>query len=363
MPLYLGVMSGTSLDGLDVALVEQSGHTRLLATRFVPMPASLRQELLALCSPGQDELARCAIAEQHWVQLAAEAILNLLGEQRLSPQAIRAIGSHGQTIRHEPRRGFTIQIGNPALLAELTGINVVADFRRRDVAAGGQGAPLVPAFHEAVFGDRSKARAVLNIGGFSNLSLLSPGQPSYGFDCGPGNVLMDAWVWRHMAQPFDRNGDWAAQGTVVQPLLDAMLAEEFFTTKGPKSTGRELFNPAWLDEHLARYEAMRPEDVQATLLELTASSICDSLMAAQPDTEELLVCGGGAHNQALMHRLQALLPRSQVLSTQSHGVPPDWVEAMAFAWLAHCCLEGIPANRPRVTGARGNRILGAIYPA
>ncbi|EWC43012.1 anhydro-N-acetylmuramic acid kinase [Pseudomonas stutzeri] len=364
MPFYLGVMSGTSLDGLDVALVEQSSSTRLLATRFALLPTALRQELLALCSSGQDELARAALAEQQWVRLTAETIAELLDQQQISPRAIRAIGSHGQTVRHEPQRGFTIQIGNPALLAELTGITVVADFRRRDVAAGGQGAPLVPAFHESLFGgDAQQARAVLNVGGFSNLSLLSPGQPSYGFDCGPGNVLMDAWTQRHLGQPFDRNGAWAASGAVNRELLTAMLSEAFFTARGPKSTGRELFNLDWLDAHLEHRKGLHPEDVQATLLELTASSISESLLAAQADTTELLVCGGGAHNTTLMHRLQTLLAQCEVKSTQGYGVPPDWVEAMAFAWLAHCCLEGIPANRPQVTGARGSRILGAIYPA
>ncbi|WP_313026526.1 anhydro-N-acetylmuramic acid kinase [Pseudomonas lopnurensis] len=363
MPLYLGVMSGTSLDGLDIALIEQDSHTRLVATLFQPMPAPLRHELLALCSSGNDELARAAIAEQCWVELAADSIQLLLSEQQISPQAVRAIGSHGQTVRHEPHRGFTIQIGNPALLAELTGIAVVGDFRRRDVAAGGQGAPLVPAFHEAVFGCDRRTRAVLNIGGFSNLSLLSPNVSTRGFDCGPGNVLMDAWIQRKRNLAFDRNGEWAGSGTVDQDLLAALLGEGFFATRGPKSTGRELFNLPWLDAHLTRHAGLRPENVQATLLELTARSISDALLEAQPQTQELLVCGGGAHNDALMQRLQALLPTCEVSSTGTYGVPPDWVEAMAFAWLAHCCLEGIPANRPGVTGARGSRILGAIYPA
>ncbi|MCQ4324736.1 anhydro-N-acetylmuramic acid kinase [Stutzerimonas stutzeri] len=363
MALYLGVMSGTSLDGLDIALIEQGPCTRLLATLFQPMPAQLRHELLALCSPGNDELARAAITEQRWAELAADSIQRLLSEQQLSPQAVRAIGSHGQTVRHEPHRGFTIQIGNPALLAELTGITVISDFRRRDVAAGGQGAPLVPAFHESAFGCHQQIRAVLNIGGFSNLSLLSPSTPSRGFDCGPGNVLMDAWIQREKNLPFDRNGEWAASGMIDQDLLAALLGEDFFATRGPKSTGRELFNLPWLDAHLARHSGLRPEDVQATLLELTAKTISNALLEAQPQTQALLVCGGGAHNSALMRRLQALLPSCEVSSTDRHGVPPDWVEAMAFAWLAHCCLEGIPANRPAVTGARGSRILGAIYPA
>jgi anhydro-N-acetylmuramic acid kinase len=363
MPLYLGLMSGTSLDGLDIALIEQSEKTTLLATHYLPMPEELRAELLALCAPGPDELARAAMAEQQWVRLAAQGMQTLLQQQELSPTSIRAIGSHGQTIRHEPARGFSIQIGNPALLAELTGICVVSDFRRRDVAAGGQGAPLVPAFHEALFGEQHSCRAVLNLGGFSNLSLLAPDQPVRGFDCGPGNVLMDAWIQRQRGDRYDREGAWAASGKVQPELLEALLGDPFFKTQGPKSTGRELFNLDWLDQHLGKQLRLAEADVQATLLELTAISITKALLSAQHDTEELLVCGGGAHNRTLMTRLTALLPGCAVNSTQSHGVPADWVEAMAFAWLAHCCLEGIPANRPSVTGARGLRVLGAIYPA
>jgi len=363
MPLYLGLMSGTSLDGLDIALIEQSEKTTLVATHYLPMPEELRADLLALCAPGPDELARAAMAEQHWVRLAAQGIQTLLQQQELSPTSIRAIGSHGQTIRHEPARGFSIQIGNPALLAELTGICVVSDFRRRDVAAGGQGAPLVPAFHEALFAKQHSCRAVLNLGGFSNLSLLAPDQPVRGFDCGPGNVLMDAWIQRQRGDRYDRDGAWAASGKVQPELLEALLGDPFFKTQGPKSTGRELFNLDWLDQHLGKQLRLAEADVQATLLELTAVSISKALLSAQRDTEELLVCGGGAHNRTLMTRLAALLPGCEVNSTQIHGVPADWVEAMAFAWLAHCCLEGIPANRPSVTGARGLRVLGAIYPA
>jgi anhydro-N-acetylmuramic acid kinase len=361
MPLYLGIMSGTSLDGFDIALIEQTDTCRLLASHYLPMPDDLRQELLTLCSSGPDELARAAMAEQRWVQLAAQGIQTLLSEQNLAAGAIRAIGSHGQTIRHEPARGFSIQIGNPALLAELTGICVVSDFRRRDLAAGGQGAPLVPAFHQALFAT-SKHCAVLNIGGFSNLSLLEPGQEVHGFDCGPGNVLLDAWIDQQQGERFDRDGAWAASGQVQPALLQALLGDAFFQTQGPKSTGRELFNLCWLEQHLARLPNFPAADIQATLLELTARSIIAALTSAQQQTDTLLVCGGGAHNGALMRRLQALLPVTQVSSTDSHGVPADWVEAMAFAWLAHCCLEGIPANRPSVTGARGLRVLGAIYP-
>lgn len=362
MQRYLGVMSGTSLDGLDIALIEQDQHTRLIATHYLHMPAALHAELLALCSSGPDELARAALAEQRWVELAAQGVQTLLAEQQLQPSDIRAIGSHGQTIRHEPARGFSIQIGNPALLAELTDISVISDFRRRDIAAGGQGAPLVPAFHEALFATGQRC-AVLNVGGFSNLSLLQPERPVHGFDCGPGNVLLDAWIQLQRGERFDRDGAWAASGEIIPELLHALLNDPFFQTRGPKSTGRELFSLEWLQQHLAQLPSYTSADVQATLLEMTAQSIIDSLTAAQQDTETLLVCGGGAHNGALMRRLQSLLPNARVSSTAAQGVPPDWVEAMAFAWLAHCCLEQIPANRPSVTGARGLRVLGAIYPA
>lgn len=361
--LYIGVMSGTSLDGLDIALIEQADTPHLLATHYRPLPDSLRHALLALCSPGADELARAAVAEQQWAELAADCINTLLAQQGLSPSSIRAIGSHGQTVRHEPARGFTIQIGNPALLAERTGISVVADFRRRDVAAGGQGAPLVPAFHEALFGSTQQHIAVLNVGGFSNLSLLEPGQEVHGFDCGPGNVLLDTWIQHCQGEQYDRDGAWGAGGTLQQALLDSLLADPFFATRGPKSTGRELFNLSWLQAHLAKHRDLQQQDVQTTLVELTARSICESLRSAQMRTDSLLVCGGGAHNRHLMQRLAALLPGTEVASTASRGIDPDWIEAMAFAWLAHCTLQGIAANRPSVTGARGLRVLGAIYPA
>ncbi|MFV3404434.1 MULTISPECIES: anhydro-N-acetylmuramic acid kinase [Pseudomonas] len=363
MAYYLGVMSGTSLDGLDIALIEQREQPHLLATHYIPMPADLRQDLLALCASGPDEIARAALAENRWASLAAQGIHHLLTNHGLAADAVRAIGSHGQTIRHEPARGFTVQIGNPALLAELTGISVVADFRRRDVAAGGQGAPLVPAFHEALFGHLGQRLAILNVGGFSNLSLIERHRPVHGFDCGPGNVLLDAWIERKRGQVYDADGAWAASGSVQAPLLSALLSDPFFAGSGPKSTGREVFNLTWLDAHLTRLPCYRDEDVQATLLELTARSIVESLCQAQRDTEALLVCGGGARNGALMNRLGQLLPTAKVASTAAHGIDPDWVEAMAFAWLAHCCLEGVPANRPSVTAAKGLRVLGAIYPA
>ena len=363
MTLYVGVMSGSSLDGLDFALIEQDDRPRLVATHYIPMPDDLRAELLGLCASGPDEIARVGIAEQKWVHLAAQGVLALLDKQNVSAGEIRAIGSHGQTVRHEPARGFTLQIGNPALLAELTGITVVSDFRKRDIAAGGQGAPLVPAFHEALFDDNKDYRAVLNVGGFSNLSLIEIDKPVSGFDSGPGNVLLDAWIQAQRGLSYDKDGAWGESGTVNTDLLKSMLSDQFFQTKGPKSTGREVFNLGWVHHHMFQLPTLKPEDVQATLLEVTALSITQSLQSAQAQTKELLVCGGGAHNKALMARLAALLPATKVSSTAEFGVDPDWVEAMAFAWLAHCALESVPANRPSVTGAKGLRVLGAIYPA
>ncbi|MFJ3469115.1 anhydro-N-acetylmuramic acid kinase [Pseudomonas sp. NPDC090201] len=363
MTLYVGVMSGSSLDGLDFALIEQDERPRLVTTHYIPMPDDLRAELLGLCASGPDEIARVGIAEQKWVRLAAQGVLALLDKQNVSAGEIRAIGSHGQTVRHEPARGFTLQIGNPALLAELTGITVVSDFRKRDIAAGGQGAPLVPAFHEALFDDNKDYRAVLNVGGFSNLSLIEIDKPVSGFDSGPGNVLLDAWIQAQRGLSYDKDGAWGESGTVNPDLLKSMLSDQFFQTKGPKSTGREVFNLGWVQHHMFQLPTLKPEDVQATLLEVTALSITESLQSAQAQTKELLVCGGGAHNKALMARLAALLPNTKVSSTADFGVDPDWVEAMAFAWLAHCALESVPANRPSVTGAKGLRVLGAIYPA
>ncbi|KAF1003281.1 MAG: Anhydro-N-acetylmuramic acid kinase [Pseudomonas sp.] len=362
MALYLGVMSGTSLDGLDIALVEQGSSTTLLASHYIPMPPDLRSELLALCASGPDELARAALAENRWVGLAAEGIQELLARQNLDATAVRAIGSHGQTVRHEPQLGFTVQIDNPALLAELTGIDVIADFRRRDVAAGGQGAPLVPAFHQALFAVPDKQRAVLNIGGFSNVSLLAADQPVRGFDCGPGNVLLDSWIHHCRGEHYDRDGAWAASGRVDERLLQQFLSDPFFAARGPKSTGRERFNLGWLLQHLERQPNLAAADVQATLLELSATSIAHSLLDAMPDCDEVLVCGGGAFNAQLMQRLAAHLPRAQVCSTATQGVAPEWIEAMAFAWLAHRFLERAPGNCPEVTAAQGPRILGALYP-
>lgn len=361
--LYIGIMSGTSLDGIDISLVDIDASFRLVASQYLPMPVQLKHNLLSLCSSGTDEINRAAIAEQQWAELAAQGVTKLLSDSNIEAKQIRAIGSHGQTIRHEPAQSFTVQIGSPALLVELTGISVVSHFRQRDIAAGGQGAPLVPSFHEMLFEQHTKPCAILNIGGFSNVTLLAEQQDTYGFDCGPGNVLMDAWIQHRRNIAFDENGAWAASGTVNQALLEDMLLEPFFAATGPKSTGRELFNLPWLLNLLAKHDKITDYDVQATLCEFTAQTIAESVTLAQADTQAVWVCGGGAHNKDLLNRLSRLMPHCMVASTDSIGISADWMEAMAFAWLAHCCLEGIAGNRPAVTGAKGLRILGAIYPA
>lgn len=374
MSCFIGLMSGTSLDGVDgvVADFDDAGRPRVLAHAHRALPALLRNELLALNQPaGADELHRAALAANALARVQAEVVQALLGAAHLAPDAVTAIGSHGQTVRHRPGEfdgtGYTVQLNNPALLAELSGIPVVADFRSRDVAAGGQGAPLVPAFHALAFGRPGAARAVLNLGGIGNLTLLPASDDDAGrirgFDCGPGNALLDHWVHRHRALAFDADGAWAATGRVHPPLLARLMADPFLARRPPKSTGRDLFNPDWLGARLSGFEALPPEGVQATLAEFTALAAAQALLREAPGCAELRVCGGGALNGHLMRRLQAALPAVQVGSTAALGLPPLQVEAAAFAWLARACWRREPGNRPDVTGARGLRVLGAIYPA
>lgn len=352
---YIGLMSGTSLDGVDAAMVAfDDAGGQLVNTSFIPYPEDLRQDLLALHTPQTNELEQSLLAANRLAQLYAEAV-----NQVRNDQPIHAVGCHGQTIRHRPELGFTLQLNNPALLAELCGISVVADFRSRDVAAGGQGAPLVPAFHHGVFAHPYIMRTILNIGGISNLTYLPTQGKVTGFDCGPGNLLMDAWCQRHTGDLYDKNGAWAANGQIIPALLEAMLAEPFFQQIPPKSTGRDLFNMDWLEGLLQPDFA--PQDVQRTLLELSAQSIADAITRFCPDTTELYLCGGGVHNQALVEALCQRLPGVLIASTGALGIDADWVEAVAFAWLAKQALEGRPGNLPEVTGAKGPRVLGAIY--
>ena len=366
--LYIGLMSGTSLDGIDAVAVRlaESAPPELVASRHHPFPASLREELDELTRPGNDELNRMGAADVRLGRELAQAVNHLLEAAGIDATDVRAIGSHGQTLRHVPRGDTptTLQIGDPNIIAERTGITTVADFRRRDMAAGGQGAPLVPAFHQAIFARPGEHRAVLNIGGIANLTLLpaDPAAAVTGFDTGPGNALMDAWIARCRNQPFDADGQWAASGRVQPELLAALRADPFFAAPAPKSTGRDYFHLQWAAERWPALERLDPADVMATFLELTAVTIAGALLAVAPATERLLICGGGVNNRHLVQRLQAHLPDIPVTSTASEGVDPDWVEAMAFAWLARQSLRRQPGNIPSATGAAHRVILGAIYP-
>lgn len=359
--VIVGLMSGTSLDGVDAALVEfSSGTPSIRATSYIPYSADLREQISRLHEPGQDDLHQAEILAIRLAQAYAEAVNKVVGQAHLPASAVRAIGCHGQTVRHQPQAGYTIQLNNPAVLAEMTGITVVSDFRSRDIAAGGQGAPLVPAFHSACFRDDSRQRAILNIGGIANLTVLFPQLPTRGFDCGPGNMLLDLWVQRHQQRSYDDNGDWAASGRVLPGLLAKLLANDFLALEPPKSCGREQFNLEWLTSCLTGDEAAA--DVQATLLQLTATTIQQALLRWCGTTEEMYVCGGGVHNRRLLEAIAKLLPQVRVERTEALGLPADWVEAVAFAWLAHRTLASLPGNLPEVTGARGLRVLGAIYP-
>jgi anhydro-N-acetylmuramic acid kinase len=359
---YIGLMSGTSLDGVDAVLADLSGaRPALLGNAHVPFDPPLRRELLALNSSGANEIERAALAGNQLAQRYADAVAAVLANSNTPSSAVRAVGCHGQTVRHRPERGYTTQIGNAARLAELTGIRVVADFRSRDVAAGGHGAPLVPAFHAAVFALAAEARVVLNLGGIANLSFLPRQGPVTGFDSGPGNCLLDLWAARHLGKPHDEGGAWAAAGTMVPALLERMLREPFFASAPPKSTGRDLFSPDWLQGMLHGEEAAQA--VQATLLELTARTVTDALSRHCRGAQRIIVCGGGVQNTALMRRLAELASPTALEASDRHGIDPLLVEATAFAWLAQRALEGLPGNLPAVTGARGARVLGAVYPA
>lgn len=366
--LYIGLMSGTSLDGVDgvMAHIAPDGRIQVLVHAFAPFAPPLRDELLSLNQSGADELHRSALAANALVGIYAEVVRELMSRQPASAADIAAIGAHGQTVRHQPKlhdgRGYTLQLNNPALLAELTGIDVVADFRARDLAAGGQGAPLVPAFHHGVFGASGQTVAVLNIGGISNLSVLGANAQVRGWDCGPGNALMDHWCQQHTGQPYDRDGAWAATGRVLEPLLERLLQEDYLQQLPPKSTGRDLFNPAWLHTRLQGILAAEPADIQATLTAFTARACVQDLLGHAPDATRLIVCGGGALNQCLMQQLQQGLGNMPVVSSEAHGLPPLQVEAAAFAWLAFKCVRREPASLPSVTGAQSARVLGAIYP-
>ena len=389
--VYFGLMSGTSMDGVDGIAVEfRAGQApRVLADAFVGFADGLRAALSALQQPGENEIEREALAASALAARYAVCCHELLRSANVAPSRVRAIGVHGQTVRHRPEKGYTRQINNPALLAEMTHIDVVADFRSRDVAAGGQGAPLVPAFHAQVFGSNDETRVVCNLGGISNITILPParawgqrreegagrstdgsvagGEAIRGFDCGPANVLLDEWAQRHLGTPYDEGGRFAASGSVNQSLLNVLLDEPFFEQAPPKSTGRDLFNAKWLDAKLAGFEALAPADVQATLTAQTAISIAREIERHASGCRAVYVCGGGARNPELLKGLEHALDRSgvsgvPVMTTEALGVPPHHVESLAFAWLAMRCIERAAGNLPAVTGAAGERVLGALYP-
>jgi anhydro-N-acetylmuramic acid kinase len=364
--LHVGIMSGTSLDGIDAALVAFSGGMpELRATHYRPYGQPLKDALLKLHQPSVNELHQSQLVANELAREYALATHALLKSAGVAAGEIASIGCHGQTIRHCPGQGYTLQIGNAALLAELTGITVVSDFRSRDIAAGGQGAPLVPAFHDMILRHPSLHRVIVNIGGIANLTDLPPNpihspRPTIGFDCGPGNMLMDAWIAQHRGEAYDKDGAWAASGKVIPDLLQSMLDDAYFTAAPPKSCGRDQFNMDWLNKHLHGGEA--PADVQATLLALTCDSIAEAIRRFCPGAAEIYLCGGGAHNAALVDRLRQALPDCSIQLTDALGVGADWMEAIAFAWLARQAMHGEPANLPQATGAGHPCILGAIYP-
>jgi anhydro-N-acetylmuramic acid kinase len=360
--LYIGLMSGTSLDGVDGVLADfGNGAIKTVGAAFVPFPAALRAELMALQAKSDNELEREAIAANGLAEAYAQCVKALLPA---TEGRVAAVAVHGQTIRHRPELGFTRQSNNPALLAELTGIDVVADFRSRDIAAGGQGAPLVPAFHEAAFGKPGVARVVVNIGGIGNISVLHGDGRVTGYDTGPGNVLLDLWISRHLGKAYDEDGAWAAGGKVDERLLHVLLDEPYFRQPAPKSTGRDLFHDEWLDARLAQCPGVAPQDVQATLVRLTACTIAQAIKDESSKVEAVFVCGGGAYNGTLLRDLAAELGgKVPVESTAALGVEPNRVEALAFAWLGYRFAQREPGNLPAVTGAKGLRILGALYPA
>jgi anhydro-N-acetylmuramic acid kinase len=372
MTLYIGLMSGTSLDGIDGVLVDfgspQGPPITLRGHRHHPFATNLRAELLALNAPGDNELQRCEIAANAVALAYSGLVKALLHGSAVTAQEVRAIGAHGQTVRHRPGEfdgtGFSTQLLNASLLAELSGIDVVCDFRRRDIAAGGQGAPLAPGLHAALFAKPGISQAVLNLGGIANLTLLDAHGGVLGFDCGPANALLDAWCQRHRGRAFDEDGCWAGSGKAIEPLLNAMLADPYFAKAPPKSTGRDLFNLGWLDNHLAlQSQSAAPVDVQASLAALTVRTVVRDLQRYAGDASLLLVCGGGARNAHLVQRLAASLPALRVSTTAEFGLPVDQVESAAFAWLAQRFVERLPGNITAVTGARGERVLGALHPA
>jgi anhydro-N-acetylmuramic acid kinase len=362
-------MSGTSVDAIDSALVRcGDADVEILATHSHPLPLQIKEQIAAISHSGPDEIERMGLLDRELGLLFAEATLQLLARARIQPEQVTAIGSHGQTIRHRPpssaptnMASYTLQIGDPNTIAEITGITTVADFRRRDIAAGGEGAPLAPAFHAAALAKIGVNRAIVNIGGIANATILAGDELRMGFDTGPGNTLLDHWIHRETGDSFDRDGEWSAGGQVNEVLLGALLSHSFFQQVGPRSTGKEAFNLAWLDSCLEERNDIAAQDVQATLVEFTSVSIATAIKNCPTEISEVYVCGGGGHNGHLMQRLAMHLAPATLASSAAIGMDPDWVEAAAFAWLASRTLKGLAGNFPAVTGASGLRVLGGIY--
>lgn len=363
-PIYIGIMSGTSLDAVDIVATRFTPHLELINATSASFPEKLRKDLISLTQPSDNEIDRLGVVDNELGAFYASVVCDFISGNKLDKNNIAAIGCHGQTIRHRPdfKHAFTLQIGDANIIAHQTAITTVADFRRRDMAAGGQGAPLVPAFHHAVFSSSTHDRLIINIGGMSNITALSRNGNATGFDTGPGNILLDAWINTHHEKDFDENGMWASQGQINNALLNVLLQEPYFKIPPPKSTGRELFNLYWLEEKLKTLSAkISPQDVQATLVELTATSISEAVQKHFNAFNKIYICGGGAYNTFLMQRLETLLHPRIVTSTQSLGMDPRWVEASAFAWLAKQTMERKSGNLPSVTGASNEVILGAVY--
>lgn len=363
---YIGLMSGTSMDGVDAVLVDfATEKAQLICSHTEEIPSHLLKGLQRLCLPGNDEINRLGRLDRSVGELFGLAVNHLMAKSGIDKSHVIAIGSHGQTVRHMPNLevGFTLQIGDPNTIATITGIDVIADFRRKDIALGGQGAPLVPAFHQQTFAQTDKKRVILNIGGIANVTYL-PGNSEHvvGFDTGPGNTLIDAWIQQAKNEPFDENGQWAQSGNTNTDLLTQLLSHPYFSLDYPKSTGRELFNQAWLEQQLSAFNDLSEEDIQSTLLDLTCHSIAKDILKLAPEGE-LFVCGGGAFNAELIHRITALLPDYHIQTTSALGVDPKWVEGIAFAWLAMRHHLGLPANLPAVTGASREAVLGGYFSA
>lgn len=364
MPYFIGLISGTSVDGIDAVVCDIDDNSiKLVASLCFPIPVETQTKIHAISTQNyqDDPIEMMGHLDVEIGQLLAEAVKRLLDKANLKAEDIEAIGSHGQTIRHIPehRQAFTLQIGDPNIIAARTGIDTVADFRRRDMAFGGQGAPLVPAFHQSVFFDENTPRVIVNLGGIANITVLNGTDEVIGYDTGPANTLMDAWIKKHKNQDFDRNGNWAKTGVLIPELLEQMLADSYFAQEAPKSTGREYFNMDWFNQF--EPEQYAPEDVQRTLLELTAHTLSDAI-DNHLSQGEIYLCGGGAHNEFLFERIDTLIPQFTVATSYELGVDPDWVEAMAFAWLANQTINRKNGSLTSVTGAQQSTILGAIYP-